>query len=158
MSIALITIGIILLIAGIVGCIVPALPGVPLSYLALVLLRFSDKGDEVSNRLLIVWAIVTVVVTALDYIVPAWGTKQFGGSKWGTWGSTIGVIVGLFMGPWGIIIGPFVGAVVFELLGGKSSREAVRAGWGSFIGLLTGTIIKLICCGLITWKFFSIII
>jgi uncharacterized protein YqgC (DUF456 family) len=158
MSIALITIGIILLIAGIVGCIVPALPGVPLSYLALVLLRFSDKGDEVSNRLLIVWAIVTVVVTALDYIVPAWGTKQFGGSKWGTWGSTIGVIVGLFMGPWGIIIGPFVGAVVFELLGGKPSREAVRAGWGSFIGLLTGTIIKLICCGLITWKFFSIII
>jgi uncharacterized protein YqgC (DUF456 family) len=158
MSIALITIGIILLIAGIVGCIVPALPGVPLSYLALVLLRFSDKGDEVSNRLLIIWAIVTVVVTALDYIVPAWGTKQFGGSKWGTWGSTIGVIVGLFMGPWGIIIGPFVGAVVFELLGGKPSREAVRAGWGSFIGLLTGTIIKLICCGLITWKFFSIII
>lgn len=157
MSIALITIGIILLIAGIVGCIIPALPGVPLSYLALVLLRFSDKGDEVSNRLLIIWAVVTVLVTLLDYIVPAWGTKQFGGSKWGTWGSVIGVFIGLFMGPWGIVLGPFVGAVVFELIGGKPSREAIRAGWGSFIGLMTGTIIKLICCGLITWKFFAIL-
>lgn len=158
MNAALITIAIILLIAGLVGCIVPALPGVPLSYVALVLLRFTSYGDAVSNRLLIIWAVVTVLVTALDYIVPAWGTKRFGGSKWGTWGSTIGVIAGLFLGPWGIIIGPFVGAVVFELIGGKPSRDAIRAGWGSFIGLLTGTIIKLICCGLITWRFFAIIL
>jgi len=158
MSVALIVIAIILLIVGIVGCIVPALPGVPLSYLALVLLRFSDKGDEVSNRLLIIWAVVTVLVTVMDYVIPAWGTKRYGGSKWGVWGSTIGLLVGMFTGPWGIVIGPFVGAVVFELLGGKPSREAVRAGWGSFVGLLSGTIVKLICSGLIAYKALTIII
>ena len=157
MSVALIIIAILLLIAGIVGCIVPALPGVPLSYVALWLVRFSDKGDEISNRMLIIWGIVTVVVTLLDYVIPVWGTKRFGGSKWGVWGSTIGLIVGLFMGPWGVVIGPFLGAIVFELLGGKPSREAIRAGWGSFIGLLSGTIIKLVCCGLMTIKIIQVI-
>lgn len=158
MSVALFIIAIFLVIIGIVGCIVPALPGVPLSYLALVLLRFSDKGDEVSNTLLIVYGVLTVVVTVLDYVIPAWGTKRYGGSKWGVWGSMIGVLVGLFMGPFGIIIGPFVGAVVFELIGGKPSREAIRAGWGSFIGLLSGTIIKLIICGLIAYHVISILV
>ena len=157
MSIALIIIAIILLIAGIVGCIVPALPGVPLSYVALWLIRFTDKGDEISNRILIIWGIVTILVTILDYVIPVWGTKRFGGSKWGVWGSTIGLIAGLFLGPWGVILGPFVGAVVFELLGGKPSREAIRAGWGSFIGLLSGTIIKLICCGLMAIQCFQAI-
>lgn len=158
MSVALFIIAIFLVIIGIVGCIVPALLGVPLSYLALVLLRFSDKGDEVSNTLLIVYGVLTVVVTVLDYVIPAWGTKRYGGSKWGVWGSMIGVLVGLFMGPFGIIIGPFVGAVVFELIGGKPSREAIRAGWGSFIGLLSGTIIKLIICGLIAYHVISILV
>ena len=157
MSIALTIIAIILLIAGIVGCIVPALPGVPLSYVALWLIRFTDKGDEISNRILIIWGIVTILVTILDYVIPVWGTKRFGGSKWGVWGSTIGLIAGLFLGPWGVIVGPFVGAVVFELLGGKPSREAIRAGWGSFIGLLSGTIIKLICCGLMAIQCFQAI-
>jgi len=151
MSTALVVIAIFLLVAGIVGCIVPALPGVPLSYLALVLLRFSDKGDEVSNTLLIVYGVATVLVTILDYVIPAWGTKRFGGSKWGVWGSIVGLFAGLFMGPWGIVVGPFVGAVVFELLGGKPSKEAIRAGWGSFIGLLSGTIVKLIVAGLISY-------
>ena len=158
MSVALFIIAIFLVIIGIVGCIVPALLGVPLSYLALVLLRFSDKGDEVSNTLLIVYGVLTVVVTVLDYVIPAWGPKRYGGSKWGVWGSMIGVLVGLFMGPFGIIIGPFVGAVVFELIGGKPSREAIRAGWGSFIGLLSGTIIKLIICGLIAYHVISILV
>jgi uncharacterized protein YqgC (DUF456 family) len=158
MSVALVIVAIILVITGIVGCIVPALPGVPLSYLALVLLRFSDKGDKVSNTLLIVYGVLTAVVTVLDYVIPAWGTKRFGGSKWGVWGSTIGLLVGLFMGPLGIVIGPFVGAVVFELLGGKPSREAIRAGWGTFVGLLSGTIIKLIICGLIAYHVITILV
>ena len=158
MSVALVIVAIILVITGIVGCIVPALPGVPLSYLALVLLRFSDKGDKVSNTLLIVYGVLTAVVTVLDYVIPALGTKRFGGSKWGVWGSTIGLLVGLFMGPLGIVIGPFVGAVVFELLGGKPSREAIRAGWGTFVGLLSGTIIKLIICGLIAYHVIAILV
>ena len=117
-----------------------------------------------------------VVIQMLDYFIPAWGTKKFGGSKYGVWGSTIGLVVGLFMGPWGIIIGPFLGAVVGELIyfnrhpqttlneteqslnnveqkKNSNLNRALRAGLGSFIGLLTGTILKLICCGMMVFYF-----
>ena len=71
-----------------------------------------------------------------------------GVTRWGVWGSTIGVFVGLFFGFVGVIVGPLVGAILGELLGGKQMSEALRAGWGSFVGLLFGTLLKLICCGL----------
>jgi uncharacterized protein YqgC (DUF456 family) len=83
----------------------------------------------------------------LDYVIPAWGTKRYGGTKYGVWGSTIGVFVGMFFGAIGIIVGPLVGAIVGELIGGKGQKEALRAGWGSFVGILCGTVLKLICCG-----------
>ncbi len=154
MDIVLIILGALCLLAGIIGCIVPALPGVPLAYAGLWLLHATDKV-QFSWQFLLIWGIVVIVVQVLDYVVPAWGTKKYGGSKAGVWGSTIGLIIGLFMGPWGIILGPFVGAVVGELLTGKETREALRSGWGSFIGLLTGTILKLICCGMMTYYFIA---
>lgn len=157
MDIFLIILGALCLLIGFVGSIIPALPGVPLAYVALWLLHATDKV-QFSWQTLLIWGIVTVVVLLLDYVVPAWGTKRFGGSKWGTWGSVVGLIVGMFMGPWGIVLGPFVGAVLGELMAGKASHEALRAGWGSFIGLMTGTVLKLICCGLITWQFIHALI
>lgn len=135
------------MLIGIIGCIVPGLPGTPIAYAGLWIAQITERVDF-SWQFLLVWGIVTVVISALDYIVPAWGTKRYGGTKWGVWGSTIGVFVGLFAGPWGVILGPLVGAVIGELLGGKAAQEALRAGWGSFIGILFGTIIKLIACGL----------
>lgn len=134
------------LIVGIIGCVVPGLPGTPIAYAGLWIAQATGKVDF-SWQVLLVWGIVTIIVSVLDYIVPAWGTKQFGGTKYGVWGSTIGVFVGLFAGPWGVILGPLVGAVAGELIGGKAAQEALRAGWGSFLGLLCGTILKLICCG-----------
>ena len=86
----------------------------------------------------------------LDYVVPAWGTKKFGGTSWGVWGSTIGVFVGLFFGAVGVIVGPLVGAIIGELIAGKQLGAALKAGWGSFVGILFGTVIKLIACGLMT--------
>ncbi len=154
MDIVLIILGALCLLAGIVGCIVPALPGVPLAYGGLWLLHATDKV-QFSWQFLLIWGIVVIIVQVLDYVVPAWGTKKYGGSKAGVWGSTIGLIVGLFMGPWGIILGPFVGAFLGELLSGKETREALRSGWGSFIGLLAGTILKLICCGMMTYYFIA---
>ncbi len=147
MDIALLVIAFILMLIGIIGCIVPGLPGTPIAYAGLWIAQITERVDF-SWQFLLVWGIVTVVISALDYIVPAWGTKRYGGTKWGVWGSTIGVLVGLFAGPWGVILGPLVGAVIGELLGGKAAQEALRAGWGSFIGILFGTIIKLIACGL----------
>lgn len=149
MEIFLLIVAFLLMLVGIIGCIVPGLPGVPIAYAGLWVAQATDRIDF-SWQMLLIWGIVTVVVSVLDYVVPAWGTKQFGGTKYGVWGSTIGVFVGLFLGPWGVIIGPLVGAILGEMLGGKQMAEALKAGWGSFIGLLFGTILKLICCGLMT--------
>ncbi|MBR5443955.1 MAG: DUF456 family protein [Paludibacteraceae bacterium] len=162
MDIFLIIIGAICLLLGLIGCVAPVLPGVPLSYLGLLLLHWTDRV-QFSWQFLVVWGVVVVVIQILDYFIPAWGTKKFGGTKYGVWGSTIGLFVGLFMGPLGIVIGPFIGAVLGELIyfnrhpqttlseteQNKNSNfnRALRAGFGSFIGLLTGTLIKVICCG-----------
>ena len=149
MDIALLIIAGLCMLVGIIGCIIPGLPGTPIAYVGLLIAQVTERVDF-SWQLFLVWGIVTVVVSALDYVVPAWGTKQFGGTKWGVWGSTIGVFVGLFFGALGVILGPLVGAVLGELLGGKATSDALKAGWGSFIGLLFGTILKLVCCGLMT--------
>jgi hypothetical protein len=149
MDIFLLILASLCMLIGIIGCIVPGLPGVPVAYVGLWIAQATDKIDF-SWQFLLIWGIVTVVVSILDYIVPAWGTKKYGGTKYGVWGSTIGVIVGLFFGAVGVIIGPLVGAVLGELISGKQFNEALRAGWGSFIGILAGTVLKLVCCGLMT--------
>ena len=149
MEVILLILSGLMMLIGIIGCIVPGLPGTPIAYVGLWIAQATDRVDF-SWQFLLVWGIVTIIVTVLDYVVPAWGTKRFGGTRWGVWGSTIGVFVGLFFGAVGVIVGPLVGAVLGELLGGKYVRQALRAGWGSFIGLLCGTILKLICCGLMT--------
>ena len=154
MDIFLIILGAICLLVGILGCVLPVLPGVPLAYCGLLLLHATDKV-QFSWQFLVIWVVVTIVVQVLDSVVPIWGTKKFGGSKMGVWGSTLGLLVGLFFGPWGIVLGPFLGAVVFELIDGKNTRLALKAGWGSFAGLMTGTVLKLICCGLMTYYFIA---
>lgn len=153
MDYILIALGIIFMISGILGGVLPVLPGPPLSYIGLLLLHITGKY-EFSSQFLIVWAAVTVAVYTLDYVIPVWGTKKFGGSKRGVWGSIIGLVVGLFFfPPFGIIIGPFLGAVIGELTLGKDSGAALKSGFGSFVGFLTGTILKLITSGMMTWYF-----
>ena len=137
------------MLIGIIGCIIPGLPGTPVAYLGLLIAQATDRVDF-TWQFLLIWAAVTLVVQVLDYVVPAWGTKRYGGTRYGVWGSTIGVFAGLFFGAAGVIIGPLVGAVLGELIGGKDAAQALRAGWGSFLGILCGTVIKLICCGLMT--------
>ncbi|MBQ2607750.1 MAG: DUF456 domain-containing protein [Paludibacteraceae bacterium] len=149
MDIFLLILAGICMLVGLIGCIIPGLPGVPIAYVGLWIAQATERVDF-SWQPLLVWGIVTIVVTILDYVIPALGTKRYGGTKWGVWGSTIGVFVGMFFGAVGVIVGPLAGAVLGEMLNGKEWREALRAGWGSFIGLLFGTILKLICCGLMT--------
>ena len=154
MDYVLIGLGIILLITGILGCVLPVIPGPPLNYLGLLLLHLTERY-QFSTKFMVTWAIITGVVYALDYVIPVWGTKKFGGSKRGVWGSVIGLVVGLFFfPPFGIIIGPFAGAVIGELSVGKDSGAALKSGFGSFIGFLLGTLLKLIASGMMTWYFF----
>ena len=149
MEITLLILAGICMVVGIIGCIVPGLPGTPIAYAGLWIAQATDRVD-LSWQMLLIWGVVTIVVTVLDYVVPAWGTKRYGGTRWGVWGSTIGVFAGLFFGPAGVIICPLLGAILGELLGGKEMQQALKAGWGSFIGLMCGTLLKLICCGLMT--------
>ncbi len=158
MDYVLIGLGVVLIISGILGCVLPVIPGPPLSYIGLLLLHFTERY-QFSSRFLIIWGVVTAVVYALDYMIPAWGTKKFGGSKRGVWGSIIGLVIGLFFfPPFGIIVGPFAGAVVGELTAGKDSGSALKSGFGSFLGFLLGTLLKLIASGMMTWYFFREII
>jgi uncharacterized protein YqgC (DUF456 family) len=148
----LLILGIILMLIGIIGCLVPVLPGPPFSFLGIILLHFSRFG-EFSNSALIVFAAITVVVSVLDYVVPIWGTKRFGGSKYGTRGATIGLIIGIFLGPAGIIIGPFAGAFVGELLFKDDMKYALKAGFGSLLGFMTGIGLKLAASCVMTYYF-----
>ena len=134
----------LLMVVGLIGAVVPVLPGPPISYVGLLLLHFTKWADFSSN-FLIVMAVVAVVVTAIDYFVPMWGTKKFGGSKAGVRGSTIGLIIGVFFfPPFGIIIGPFLGALIAELmLNSDDFNKALRSGLGSLVGFLMGTGLKL---------------
>lgn len=149
MDIFLLIVAFLFLLIGIIGCIVPGLPGTPISYAGLWIAQATNRVDF-SWQFLLIWGIVVVVISVLDYVVPAWGTKKFGGSSWGVWGSTIGVFIGLFFGAVGVIVGPLVGAILGELIAGKQLGAALKAGWGSFIGILFGTVIKLMACGLMT--------
>jgi hypothetical protein len=142
----LVILGIVLVVLGLIGTIAPGIPGVPLSYVGLILLQLSEKV-QFSIAFMVFWGAVTLVVSLLDYYIPIWGTKKFGGSKYGVWGCFLGMIAGLFFGPWGIILGPFVGAVLGEMLSGKKTQHALKAGFGSFIGFLLGNILRFTTAG-----------
>jgi uncharacterized protein YqgC (DUF456 family) len=144
--------GIILMILGIIGCLVPVLPGPPFSYIGLILLHLSKFG-QFSTTILIILGCVAVAVTILDYIVPIWGTRKFGGSKYGARGATVGLVVGIFLGPAGIIIGPLVGAFVGEMIFKDDVKYALRAGFGSLLGFLAGVGLKLAASFVMTFYF-----
>ena len=148
LDIILIVLGAICLILGVLGSILPALPGPPLSYMGLVLLHLTDYVQFTTTQL-VIWFILALLTIATDYILPVLGVKKWNGSIWGTIGCIIGTIAGIFIfPPWGIIIGPFAGAVSGELLfAKKNAPEALKAGFGAFIGFILGTVFKLSVCG-----------
>ncbi len=144
MDAVIIVIGLILALTGMIGCILPIIPGPAFSFLALILLSWTKNWQVFSQAFLIVMGSLTVILMILDYIAPALGAKKYGASKSGLWGSAIGMIIGIFfIPPWGIIVGAFVGALVGELLAGKSGKKALRAGWGILIGNVLGIGLKL---------------
>ncbi|MDY0254793.1 MAG: DUF456 domain-containing protein [Tenuifilaceae bacterium] len=153
MDYLLIVIAAILIVLGLLGCILPVIPGPPLSFGGLLLLHFTQWGPIHSD--ILVWlGIAAAVATVLDYIFPVWTTKRFGGSKRGVWGSTIGLVVGLFFfPPFGIIIGPFVGAFVGEVTANQNQRSALKSALGSFVGFLLGTGLKFAVSGVTSYYF-----
>lgn len=130
-------------VVGCVGCVAPVLPGVALAYAGYLCLYFCSYS-EISVAWLVVFGVLTLIVSALDYLLPSYMTKKFGGSKAGERGAMAGVLGGFLFGPIGIIVGPFVGAVLGELIFDNSDKQrALRSGFGSFLSFFVGTGIKL---------------
>lgn len=153
----LLSLSMLLMVVGIIGCLVPVLPGPPLSFLGILTLQFTKFAD-VSTNLLIILAVVALLVSILDYIVPIWGTKKFGGSKYGARGATVGLVIGLFFGPPGIIIGPFIGAMVGEMIFKDDFKYALKAGFGSLLGFMAGVGLKLAASFAITFYYIKAIV
>lgn len=143
---------------GIAGSILPGLPGPPISWVGLLILYIwgtglNGAGEPLSLTALIVWALVVIAVTVMDYIVPPLLAKRMGGSKYAEKGSLYGMIFGIIFTPVGMILGAFLGALLAELFVAKKKIEdALKAAVGSFVGFILGTGIKTICAVLILWQ------
>lgn len=142
---------IILGVVGIIGSVAPGLPGPPLSWFGLLILYIwgngtNGAGEPISTTVLLVWLGIVIVISVLDYIVPAYFTKLTGGSKYGGYGAMAGLFLGLIYPPVGMIAGSLVGAFVAELLfAGKDAGTSFKSAFGAFLGFLFGTGAKLIC-------------
>lgn len=151
MEVALSIVAIVLAILGVIGCILPIVPGVIISYGGLVCLYFCPSA-EISLTQLIIYGIIAIVLTVVDFMLPSYFSKKFGGSKAGRRGATLGLLVGILLGCWGPIVGlialivcPCAGAVLGEIIHDKSNKKkAFKVGLGTFISFFVGTIMKLI--------------
>ncbi len=141
----------ILLVLGFLGTFVPVLPGAPLAWVGLLLAYFSQY-NSISILCLVITGVVAVVVSIVDNFFPITMTKKFGGSEYATRGATIGLIIGFFTGPWGIILGPFFGALVGEWINKKGRGDGVlKAALGAFMGFLLGTGLKMVTVLVFIW-------
>ena len=143
-------IAVLLSFTGIVGAIAPALPGPPLSFASLLMVYFTCPGT-ISTELLIWMLVLTIIVSVLDYVAPIWLTKVGGGSKAAIWGSTLGLIAGLFFMPIGLIVGPLAGAFFGEMTNNSSVGKATRVALMSCVSFLLTTGAKLVLSALMTF-------
>lgn len=145
MEYVLVILALLCAFVGLMGAVVPALPGPPLSFVGLVLLAFCGNAD-VAITTLVVTGVVAAVVTLLDFVAPIWLTNKKGGSKYSMWGAGIGMFVGLFFGLPGIIIGPFIGALIGEFMAGRPTDKAFEIAFMSFVSFMLTTGVKFVYC------------
>ena len=138
-------------LTGVAGCFLPVLPGPPVAYLGLLLVHWTDDA-QFSGEYLALWAVLTGAVTLADYLLPAWITGRLGGSRQATRGAAIGTVAGLFFMPWGLVLGPFAGAFIGEMLHDRTDNaRAFRVAFGSFLAFVLGTGLKLVVSLLMTF-------
>lgn len=132
-----------LFIVGMAGLIFPILPGAVAIYFAFFVYGWFFSFGKLTVWFWIIQTVILIALIVADYVVSAWGTKKFGGSKLSVQLSTIGLIIGPFVIPaFGLILGPFIGAVIGELIHGSNFKQALKAGWGALVGLLSSTLVK----------------
>lgn len=163
MDIFLLIIGLAFVLIGIIGSVLPVIPGPPIGWVG-VLLLYLTKAVPMDYWAIGITLFLAILVSILDYIIPALGTKKFGGTKYGMWGTTIGLVIGFFIPiPLGFLIGSVIGAFIGEMLyDSKDTNRATKAAVGSFIGFVGSTFLKLVLTFgyliwfvKITWKYWS---
>jgi uncharacterized protein YqgC (DUF456 family) len=136
---------ILVMLVGTAGTILPLLPGIPVIFLAAAGYGWYEGFHQVTGSYLAVLGALTVLSVAVDYLASAYGTRRFGSTQYGTWGAIIGALIGIFIiPPIGILVGPWLGAVAAELLAGQATQDALRAGTGALVGMLSGMAVKLL--------------
>jgi uncharacterized protein YqgC (DUF456 family) len=138
----------VLSLGGILGCVLPGLPGPPLNYAALLLVQYHYK--YFSTTFMVVWGVIVVISIVIDFVLPIWTARRYGATKYGIWGSIIGMFVGLFFTPVGMIVGLLIGAVAGELWAGRSEGDALKSGVATFAGTILAIVLKLGVAALLT--------
>jgi uncharacterized protein YqgC (DUF456 family) len=136
-----------LVIVGVIGSVLPALPGVPLVFVGLLLAAWADGFAHVGPWLLVLLGVLALIAIGVDFVAGVLGAKKVGASRYAVIGATLGTFAGLFLGIPGIVFGPFVGALLGELAAGGTLRKASGVGVGAWIGFLVGSVAKLGICG-----------
>ncbi|NLL52177.1 MAG: DUF456 domain-containing protein [Peptococcaceae bacterium] len=144
MHVPALIIAIILFIIGLIGTVLPVLPGPILIFAGMLIYGLMTDFVSLNIFFFVLQGLILLLIFAVDYIASMLGTRHFGGTKQAGWGAIAGAIIGvIFLGPLGILIGPFLGAVLVELLQKNSLSKACRAGLGTLLGILGGTAVKL---------------
>lgn len=156
-EIILFTVSLIIMFTGLIGVLIPILPDVPLIFAGTFLYAIFTHFETISWNIIIIFILLTGFTFLLDWLATLYGVKKMGASRFGMIGAILGMIIGLFSGSLiGIIIGSFLGAFIFELLAGKTERQAFKAGSGVFVGILLGGLAKFIIgsvmIGIFVWK------
>ncbi|MBK9637936.1 MAG: DUF456 domain-containing protein [Bacteroidetes bacterium] len=141
MDIVIISLAILLSIVGVIGCIIPGLPGTPLNYIAMWMIQWVSNPFEKST--LLIYGLLTVAIVVIDYMLPVWFAKKYGATKQGIWGSIIGMLLGIFFTPVGMFLGMIIGAILGDVVAGKSTSDATRSGFATFFGTLLSMGFKL---------------
>ncbi len=136
---------ILLIAGGLIFSVLPPLPGPILSYCAILIGHFFVEDVSYATSSLVIWAIIVIAVSIIDFILPIAATKKFGGTKWGIYGGMIGLLLGILLPiPFGIVLGPLLGAIIGDLYGGNRFQAAFKSGFGSFVGFVVGTSLKVL--------------
>lgn len=135
---------VVLMLVGVAGTLMPALPGLPLIWLTMLGYGAVEGFKEMDAQFLTITLVVVALSFFSEHYAKAWGARRFGAGRAGAWGAVIGSIVGLFFMPIGLVLGPFLGALLAELMAGRTASEAVRAGWGGLIGVLGSVVVNVV--------------
>ena len=155
--IGLFILAIVIMLIGLAGTILPMLPGLPIMWLGTLIYALITGFEKIGWTFLGIFGLLTAVSTVLDYIANLYGAKKMGATRWGILGAFLGMLIGLFAGGLiGLLLGSFLGAILGEILGGRKGSQALKAGVGTFLGFLGGTLIKFVigCAmiGIFLWK------